>query len=48
MIVGSVAKRPRAIAILGPTGAGKSELAMRIARDLPVEISPSALPCRIT
>jgi tRNA dimethylallyltransferase len=38
MIVGSVAKRPRAIAILGPTGAGKSELAMRIARDLPVEI----------
>jgi tRNA dimethylallyltransferase len=33
-----VAKRPRAIAILGPTGAGKSELALRIARDLPSEI----------
>ncbi|MDR2215657.1 MAG: tRNA (adenosine(37)-N6)-dimethylallyltransferase MiaA [Nevskiaceae bacterium] len=32
------AAQPRAIAILGPTGAGKSELAMRIARDLPVEI----------
>ncbi|MEY2853017.1 MAG: putative tRNA delta(2)-isopentenylpyrophosphate transferase [Pseudomonadota bacterium] len=33
-----VAGRPRAIAILGPTGAGKSDLALRIARDLPVEI----------
>jgi tRNA dimethylallyltransferase len=32
------ASRSPAIAILGPTGSGKSELAMRIARDLPVEI----------
>jgi tRNA dimethylallyltransferase len=34
-----VAERlPRAIAILGPTGSGKSALAMRIASELPVEI----------
>jgi tRNA dimethylallyltransferase len=29
---------PRAIAILGPTGSGKSELAMRVAAQLPVEL----------
>jgi tRNA dimethylallyltransferase len=33
-----VAAVPRAIAILGPTGCGKSALAMRLAAELPVEI----------
>ena len=38
-MTGQVAARlPRAIAILGPTGSGKSALAMRIAARLPVEI----------
>jgi tRNA dimethylallyltransferase len=32
------AQLPAGIAILGPTGCGKSALAMRLARDLPVEI----------